>query len=210
MVAVASCGGAKPKQPAPGPTGSSTVAPGVLTSGPAVPGVTSAQGGVPAANGPTPPDGAQAGTTGAPGAVSGAGGGSAAAPLGQGLPVQTENGPAVSAKVFAFQQPVRSSGEADPGTVFAALDAELCVNRSPSGRAVSLTNEGWRLEFADGTRAQPVETTYADFPKPAYPFQQTVAVGRCLRGWIVFSVPDKARPDVAVYGPDVQTGRWKL
>jgi hypothetical protein len=63
------------------------------------------------------------------------------------------------------------------------------------------TTEPWTLAYEDGTRIEPSSSTWDDFPKPEYPFETKLTPGRCVRGKLVFPVPENDWPHTVVYAP---------
>ncbi|MCX5613552.1 hypothetical protein OHB39_39630 [Streptomyces sp. NBC_00047] len=107
-----------------------------------------------------------------------------------------------NATVLGYRHNVRSVGSAadesgTPGYVWAALDIKVC---SESG-AFLATTPPWTLSYADGARVSASSTTYGDFPKPAFPFETQLTAGKCVKGNIVFAVPDSPRPSTVIYAP---------
>lgn len=107
-----------------------------------------------------------------------------------------------NATVLGYRHNIRSVGSAadesgTPGYVWAALDIKVC---SESG-AFLATTPPWTLSYADGARVSASSTTYGDFPKPAFPFETQLTAGKCVKGNIVFAVPDSPRPSTVIYAP---------
>ncbi|MFJ9729288.1 DUF4352 domain-containing protein [Streptomyces sp. NPDC101209] len=107
-----------------------------------------------------------------------------------------------SVTVLGYRQGFNSVGNAgeeagEPGYVWAYTDLRLCVTKG------SFTDDttSWTLYYSDGSRVQRSGTTYGDFPKPEFPFEVTVTVGKCVRGKLVFAVPGGKRPQSVVYAP---------
>lgn len=126
-------------------------------------------------------------------------------PIGEELTFEGHEGDdqfAGSVSVLSYRQGFRSVGSAAeesgaPGYVWAALEVKACstagfFNASPYP---------WTLSYTDGTRIEPASTIYGDFPKPKYPSETKLTVGKCVRGHIVYAVPGNQRPATAVYAP---------
>jgi hypothetical protein len=58
----------------------------------------------------------------------------------------------------------------------------------------------------DGTVIEVTGSYGGDSPKPEYPMDRTLKVGRCVRGKIAFPVPSKKRPELIVYAPESSLG----
>lgn len=105
--------------------------------------------------------------------------------------------------VLGYRHKVRSVGSAadesgTPGYVWAALDVKVCSDKG----TFLATDQPWTLTYADGARIDPSSTTFDDFPKPAFPFETKLTAGKCVKGNIVFAVPDSPRPSTAAYAPN--------
>ncbi|MFD9536280.1 hypothetical protein [Streptomyces sp. NPDC060010] len=104
--------------------------------------------------------------------------------------------------VLGYRHNVRSVGSAadesgTPGYVWAALDVKTCSEKG----SFFATTQPWTLSYHDGARVLASSTTYDDFPKPAFPFETKLTAGKCVKGSIVFAVPDNPRPSTVVYAP---------
>jgi hypothetical protein len=104
--------------------------------------------------------------------------------------------------VLGYQHKVRSVGSAaeesgTAGYVWAAIDVKVCSEKG----SFTATDQPWTLTYADGARIDSSSTKYGDFPKPEFPFETTLTAGKCVKGNIVFAVPDSPRPSTAVYAP---------
>ncbi|WP_066945051.1 hypothetical protein [Streptomyces lushanensis] len=128
-----------------------------------------------------------------------------AAPLTIGTPYaweDTANGLQGTSTVLGYEQGVRSVASASEeigaaGYEWAALELKVC---SDAG-SFPVTTTPWTLAYADGARIEP-SSTYDDFPKPEFPFDATVTAGKCIRGKVVYPVPDDSRPESVVYAPE--------
>ncbi|MCX5584269.1 DUF4352 domain-containing protein [Streptomyces erythrochromogenes] len=115
-----------------------------------------------------------------------------------------DDGPVVgNVTVLGYRHKLRSVGSAadesgTPGYVWAALDVKVC---SDTGTFL-VTDQPWTLTYADGARIDSSSTKYGDFPKPEFPFETTLTSGKCVKGNIVFAVPESPRPATAAYAPD--------
>jgi hypothetical protein len=103
--------------------------------------------------------------------------------------------------VYAYKQPVATGApkpdQADYG--YGAADVKVC--NVTGGSTVS--NLPWTLTYPDSTTASPSSLEYRQFPLPEYPFGDTpLNVGQCIRGWIVFVVPEARRPATVHYALD--------
>ncbi|MEU5908892.1 MULTISPECIES: hypothetical protein [Actinomycetes] len=103
--------------------------------------------------------------------------------------------------VMGYEQDVAKnsrSAEEEFGTdgyVWAAVDIKACLKKGLAG----VTRYPWALAYADGTRIEPSNVTYGDFPKPEYPYDAKLKAGECVRGKTVFPVPGSQRPERILY-----------
>lgn len=86
------------------------------------------------------------------------------------------------------------------GQKWALLDAKVCNH---TGQTVPASPFPWSLAYADGTRVESTAITGTDLPGPMYPEETKLKDGDCVRGNIVFEVPEEGRPERVVYAPDV-------
>jgi hypothetical protein len=69
------------------------------------------------------------------------------------------------------------------------------------------------LAYADGAVIEPSSTGYGGFPTPEYPWgDHPLAAKRCVKGWIVFPVPPKQKPQFIQYLPEGNTlpAEWRV
>jgi len=91
---------------------------------------------------------------------------------------------------------------------FAALLVKFCLD---SGRNVTVSQDPWSLEYADGQVYEPsFDVDPADLPGAQYPFDRKVSPGRCVKGWVPFDIPPGPGPARAVYGGTNQPTEWAL
>lgn len=90
---------------------------------------------------------------------------------------------------------------------WAAADIEVCVKQ---GGTIGMTP--WSLVGADNGRYEVSSTGYSQFPTPAYPFGEAqLAAGECVRGWLVFVMPQSGTIAFVRYAPSisgVDPARW--
>lgn len=110
--------------------------------------------------------------------------------------------------VYRYRQPVATSGPQphDAGQprsfVWAAAEVKVCVGQS-ADRVATVGSGPWSLTYANSSSIDPSSTLYGNAPEPDYGFEETVARGKCRRGWITFAVPGKPRPVSVTYAPDI-------
>jgi len=107
--------------------------------------------------------------------------------------------------VLSYKQPIAAGAPqpAQKGYEYASLVVRVC---NADDHTQTVNTEPFRLVYADNTEVDSTNTGYAQFPKPAFPWgDHTLAVGRCVKGAIVFDVPKKPRPREVSYvaGPEL-------
>ncbi|MDG9706267.1 DUF4352 domain-containing protein [Streptomyces sp. DH37] len=104
-----------------------------------------------------------------------------------------------SATALRYQQPVKGvyppSGE---GEVWGSLEAQVCIDSGD----VRVSQFPWSLAFADGARVDVTGQSGGDFPRPEFPMDAAVKPGDCVKGLIMFPVPEGQRPERVIYDPD--------
>jgi hypothetical protein len=121
----------------------------------------------------------------------------------------------VAAQVISYRQPYKSKALDPPdegtGDAWGILEVRVCPLKTPTG-TTDVGWEAWSLEYKDSTIAEPATSWSGEMPRPEYPYDRTVKVGRCIRGFIPFPVSSKKRPELAVYAPTWGTAslEWKI
>ncbi|SIM72854.1 protein of unknown function [Micromonospora cremea] len=110
--------------------------------------------------------------------------------------------------VLRYTQPI---GEEPPdGATFGGLEVRTC-NLATASEPRQVNVAPWSLEWSDGKTNN---NKWSNVVAAEYPFNyKTLKPGRCVKGWIVFTVPVKGKPFVAVYegeGNRGQPAEWKL
>ncbi|GIJ43926.1 hypothetical protein Val02_08120 [Virgisporangium aliadipatigenens] len=117
--------------------------------------------------------------------------------IGTPLSVAEWSGP-LQVTVFEYKQPL-SAKPPTPKTAghqFAAIDVRTC-NRTTSLVQV-IDTKPFTLVFGDTSTVAAYGFDNPAFPQPAYPREHSLAAGTCVRGWIVFDVPN-SRPSAVRY-----------
>lgn len=124
---------------------------------------------------------------------------------------------ALRVTVYAYRQPLRSDFPPQVhGNTYAGADVRFCNVRSD--KTVTVSWQPWSLEFNDDTLVGSADEWSPDwFSVPLYPaVDKTVPVGRCVRGWVLFSVPVSKRPAFIAYttsdenGAPLPTTEWSV
>ncbi|CAL9456563.1 hypothetical protein SUDANB15_02532 [Streptomyces sp. enrichment culture] len=84
------------------------------------------------------------------------------------------------------------------GYVWSSLEIKVCAKSD----GISVSQFPWVLAYADGSRFEPSDVSYGDFPKPEYPLEAQVKNGDCVRGKIPYAVPGDQKPIKVIYAPD--------
>lgn len=124
---------------------------------------------------------------------------------------QTYSNEAGDVTVYAYKPDAAPGAPppTSPGTGWAAADVQVCVKQ-----ANYVNDLPWALVGSDNGRYAPSSTGYGSFPSPKYPMGDTpVAIGECVRGWIVFVVPTGATVAFVRYAPSsgvIPPTRWAV
>jgi len=102
-----------------------------------------------------------------------------------------------------------SPGLVPAGQKLVAVEAKVC-NKGTEGFGVSPFV--WSLAYADGARVEATHISGGDLPQPLYPLDAKVRVGDCVRGNILFQVPEEGRPERVLYSPEVvdEPVEWQI
>lgn len=95
-----------------------------------------------------------------------------------------------------------------------AIDVRVCAPAAPpsvGAEAPYVTNQPWALLDADDRRYTAASTTWQhEGAQPAYPFEETLTWGDCVRGWIIIhGQPEIAMTKVRYTGSN-SILEWKL
>jgi hypothetical protein len=90
--------------------------------------------------------------------------------------------------VFGVNQNIAPDAITPPsGGHWAGADAQTCLKKSFKTFTVGWND--WSAADAKNGQYQATGGRFAEFPTPQYPFsKEPVAVGECVRGWVVFAV----------------------
>ncbi|WUT01746.1 hypothetical protein OHA46_33865 (plasmid) [Streptomyces sp. NBC_00708] len=118
-----------------------------------------------------------------------------------------------TSSVLSYKQGVKSAGDADDevgaaGYEWAALELKVCSSKG----TFPTSSSPWVLAYDDGGRVEASSSIYDDFPRPHYPVEATLTAGKCIRGYVVYPVPDDDRPASVIYtyGNPVTTAEWTV
>lgn len=125
----------------------------------------------------------------------------------------TANGIAGTSAVLSYKQGIKSGSTATDevgaaGYEWAALELKVCSSQG----TFPTSSSPWVLAYDDGGRVEASSTTYDDFPRPHYPLEATLTTGKCVRGFVVYPVPDDDRPASVIYtyGNPIKTAEWTV
>lgn len=121
----------------------------------------------------------------------------------------TFNNGGMTTAVLQYKQPVGDGPGPTKGEVMGGVEVQTCVLTNADTQQVSVAP--WSLSWADGATTS---QRWSGVVSAAYPYEpKTLTPGKCVKGWIVFSVPEARKPALAVYEGDANRGRpveWKL
>jgi hypothetical protein len=106
-----------------------------------------------------------------------------------------------SASVLAYKDTGISAAQEvlQPGQKWAAAEVKVC-NTGDEPFAVSPFV--WSLAYEDGARVEATHMSGGEFPRPLYPLDARVKGGDCVRGNILFEVPEEGRAERVLYSPE--------
>lgn len=87
----------------------------------------------------------------------------------------------------------------DAGRKWAVVMVKVC---NKGTEAIGVSTYPWSLAYADGVRVDSAGMNAGDLPQPLYPMDAKVKGGDCVRGNIVFQVPQEGRPERVLYSPE--------
>jgi hypothetical protein len=115
------------------------------------------------------------------------------------------------ASVYGFQATTAPSVPSDAGSHWAAVDAQVCLTTTPPDGGDVVTNTQWHLVGIDTTEYAPAGIVNAAFPQSQFPVTQLqLTDGRCVRGWVIFAVPNGAQIQNIKYSGPAFTARWTV
>ncbi|MGY2019417.1 hypothetical protein [Nocardia gipuzkoensis] len=131
-------------------------------------------------------------------------------PPGSEIVIGGNNG-AISARVTMYsvtQEAAPGAPKPPGGGHWAAADVKTCLDKTDVPFTVSW--DVWSVTDANYGSYRASNLTYNQFPRPLYPFsEETVAVGDCVRGSILFPVPDGVTVTRVKYAPNKNvTASW--
>lgn len=114
--------------------------------------------------------------------------------------------------VLRYKQPIGEAGDGalKKGEALGGLEVNTC-NLATASKPQQVSVAPWSLAWSDGTTTS---TYWSGVVSAEYPYNpKTLKPGRCVKGWIVFTVPAKGKPSVAAYEGQANEGNpaeWKL
>ncbi|MFI6432845.1 hypothetical protein [Rhodococcus oryzae] len=128
-------------------------------------------------------------------------------PLGSEITFTGDGQTATRVTVLNFNPAAAPEAPAPPGGGhWVSAEVQTCVDVAQSTTAVWWSE--WSVLDATDGRYPASSVTHPQFPRPEYPFS-VVAVGDCMRGWVVFPVADGAAIDRVRYTPNESvTATW--
>jgi hypothetical protein len=114
------------------------------------------------------------------------------------------DGGAISARVTVYsvtQDAAPAAPKPPGGGHWASADVKTCLDKANAGFTVSW--DVWSVADANYGNYKAADLTYNQFPRPLYPFfEEPVSVGDCVRGSILFPVPDGVTVTRVKYAPN--------
>jgi hypothetical protein len=127
-------------------------------------------------------------------------------PLPLGTPFTiTDPGFADEVTVFSVEQNMAQNAAAPPsGGHWVGADVQTCLKESRTNFTVSWGD--WSVSDAGNGQYQASPDRLSEFPTPQYPFAtEPLAVGECVRGWVVFPVAFGVQVTSVKYKPEGRT-----
>jgi hypothetical protein len=100
-----------------------------------------------------------------------------------------------------------------PGAMtWMGLLVRTCVTgKQRDGKPTTLGWGAWTVADKSDGQYDSFAWTGVSYPTPTYPIDRAVAVGQCVRGWIIFNKPQAVRPMSAAYAPtDTNPAVWRF
>jgi hypothetical protein len=86
------------------------------------------------------------------------------------------------------------------GNKLAVVEVKVC---NKGTKTFSVGPFAWSLAYKDGARVEPFHVSGGELPQPVYPADAKVRNGDCVRGNVLFEVPDGFGPaERVLYSPD--------
>ncbi|MGI5406633.1 DUF4352 domain-containing protein [Streptomyces chartreusis] len=90
-------------------------------------------------------------------------------------------------------------GILNEGQKFATVEVKVCNRGS---KTLGVSPFAWSLAYSDGARMEPMHVSGGGLPQPLYPLEAKVRDSDCVRGHILFEVPEKfSRAERVLYSP---------
>lgn len=87
----------------------------------------------------------------------------------------------------------------EPSRRFLGIEVRVCLIHASD--SASLSSQPWSIDYADDTETQSIDEWWnGEFSEPLYPADRRVAVGQCVRSWII--KPLRGTPKQVAYAPD--------
>jgi hypothetical protein len=113
---------------------------------------------------------------------------------------ETDPGLAADVTVFAVNQNIVPDAPAPPsGGHWAGADVQVCLKEARTDYSVGWSD--WSVADPANGQYQASTDKLVEFPIPQFPFApEALAIGECVRGWVLFAV---------AYGVDLSTVKYK-
>lgn len=96
-----------------------------------------------------------------------------------------------TAEVLKFQKNVEPRTSNEPGMRMDAALVKMCNSSVlPDDFPEEVFSAlSWQLHDGDDGTYDSSNVRYRQSPKPEFPFEKRLAIGKCVRGWVVFDIP---------------------
>lgn len=116
----------------------------------------------------------------------------------------TDPGFAAEATVFAVDQNIAADSSSLASGHWVGADVQTCLKDSHGPFTVSWSD--WSVSDSSYGQYAASSDNYSDFPTPLYPFkQEPLAVGECVRGWVLFAVAYGVKISTVKYMPEARS-----
>lgn len=119
----------------------------------------------------------------------------------------------LTAEVLEYKKDVEPRGANDAGFRMDAGLIRMCndIVTELDDPLTVFTGRNWQLRDDDDGSYEQSNLTYRQGPAPVFPSEREVKVGDCIKGWVVWSVPEDAEMvQVAFVRDGVDVGLWSL
>lgn len=101
----------------------------------------------------------------------------------------------LTVRLVDYRASVPPAETAEPGNRWDAILVKMCnTGITPEqGPETVFTSYSWQLQDSDDGTYEVSSLGYNQFPSPEFPDEKALAIGKCVKGWIVYPVPKDAK-----------------